>query len=122
VKWIFVIVILGIFLVLGVFLTTVDAQRHAGFDGRGHFHGGHFGGPHGFGFFYYDPYWYYPYYYPYDYYYYYGDPYVDSLPPPVYIEPEEPSYWYFCLNPEGYYPYVTSCPGGWMRVLPTPPP
>ena len=31
-------------------------------------------------------------------------------------------YWYYCQNPQGYYPYVNSCPGGWMKVVPQPPP
>jgi hypothetical protein len=44
--------------------------------------------------------------------------------PPVYIEQgaaSEPAYWYHCEDPEGYYPYVKECPGGWQRVVPTPP-
>ena len=28
-------------------------------------------------------------------------------------------FYYFCRNPEGYYPQVPSCPGGWLRVLPS---
>jgi len=50
-------------------------------------------------------------------------------PPPVYIErgSDEASpgrdrgYWYYCYSPDGYYPYVRECPGGWERVAPTPP-
>jgi hypothetical protein len=46
--------------------------------------------------------------------------------PPVYNEPEQqqPYYWYYCTGPQGYYPYVKSCPGGWLTVVPnvTPPP
>lgn len=49
-------------------------------------------------------------------------------PPPVYIErgyedspAREAGYWYYCERPEGYYPYVKECSGGWMRVAPTPP-
>jgi serine protease Do len=30
-------------------------------------------------------------------------------------------YYYHCARPEGYYPYVKACPGGWERV-PTEPP
>jgi hypothetical protein len=30
-------------------------------------------------------------------------------------------YWYHCDNPQGYYPYVTACPGGWKPVPSTPP-
>ena len=44
---------------------------------------------------------------------------------PVYSAPEQqqPYYWYYCQDPQGYYPYVKSCPGGWMTVVPnaTPP-
>lgn len=29
--------------------------------------------------------------------------------------------WYYCAKPEGYYPYVKECPGGWQRVAPRPP-
>ena len=31
---------------------------------------------------------------------------------------DQDSYWYYCENPQGYYPYVKSCPGGWMKVVP----
>jgi hypothetical protein len=74
--------------------------------------------------------WYYPpYYYPY--------PPVVAYPnvvavqpsPPVYVErgveaaaaPAASSYWYYCPNPQGYYPYVNQCPSGWMTVLPQAP-
>ncbi len=91
----------------------------------GHFRGGvglYIGGPF--------PYYYPPYYYP---------PYYPSYPqtivvpaqPQVYIQQDtQPqvqqqtpatNYWYHCDNPEGYYPYIKDCPGGWMKVLPTPP-
>jgi hypothetical protein len=33
----------------------------------------------------------------------------------------QPQYWAYCQNPEGYYPYVQECPGGWLAVVPTPP-
>lgn len=29
-------------------------------------------------------------------------------------------YWYHCTAPEGYYPYVSECPGGWTKVPATP--
>ena len=82
----------------------------------------------------------YPYYYrPYPYYYppyaYYPAPVVVQQQP-VYIEqnaPQTPSqpqpqaqpqessgYWYFCAEPNGYYPYVKECPMGWQRVAPQP--
>ncbi len=71
--------------------------------------------------------WYYPPYYAY--------PPVVAVPvysepsaPPVYIEkgaqaaaPAATSYWYYCPNPSGYYPYVNQCPSGWMTVLPQAP-
>jgi len=63
-----------------------------------------------------------PYFYPYPYY---ASPPVVMQQPPVYSEPEQQQayYWYYCQNPQGYYPYVKSCPGGWMKVVPnvTPP-
>jgi hypothetical protein len=33
----------------------------------------------------------------------------------------DPGYWYHCAKPEGYYPYVQSCPGGWAQVPSRPP-
>ena len=45
-------------------------------------------------------------------------PYWYNYPPPS----SEPSqYWSYCQDPEGYYPYVPDCPGGWIPVVPTPP-
>lgn len=44
--------------------------------------------------------------------------------PPVYIERGDRvgrGYWYHCDAPEGYYPYVKDCPGGWEREIPRPP-
>jgi hypothetical protein len=32
------------------------------------------------------------------------------------------AYWYHCGKPEGYYPYVKTCPGGWQKVPAQPPP
>ena len=58
-------------------------------------------------------------------------PVVSTVPvaPPVYIQQAAPQpvpqpqadYWHYCRNPEGYYPYVKECPGGWQQVAPTPP-
>ncbi|MCC2680713.1 MAG: proline-rich region [Nitrosospira multiformis] len=55
---------------------------------------------------------------------------VTPAPPPVYIQqppviqsqPQPPatSYWHYCRNPEGYYPYVKNCPEGWLQVAPQP--
>jgi hypothetical protein len=68
------------------------------------------------------PYGYYP---PYPYY-----PPVVAVPsaPPTYVEQGEeqtppaqsPNYWYYCEKPQGYYPYVRQCPGGWQKVSPQP--
>jgi len=33
-------------------------------------------------------------------------------PPPV-TTAQQPQFWYRCDDPQGYYPHVTSCPGGW---------
>jgi len=72
-----------------------------------------------------------PLYYPVPYYYYYPYYYppVAATPalPPDYIEQgngqaAQSNYWYYCTNPEGYYPYVKECPGGWQKVVPQPPP
>jgi hypothetical protein len=45
--------------------------------------------------------------------------------PPAYNQPvqRQSYYWYYCQDPQGYYPYVKSCPGGWITVVPkvTPP-
>ena len=91
-------------------------------------HGGH-GGRVGVGVFIGGPVWgpgwwgpYYPYYpnYPY----YAAPPVVVQQQPETYIQEtpqaEEPSYWYFCRDPEGYYPNVKSCPKGWLKVVPSP--
>jgi hypothetical protein len=81
-----------------------------------------------------DPFFYGPWYYPGPYYYPpYNYPYppVVTVPatPPVYIErsqgaepaPPASASWYYCANPQGYYPYVENCPGGWQAVAPRPP-
>ncbi len=85
-----------------------------------HFHGGIWIGP-GWG-----PGWWGP---PYPYYPYYAQPPViiqqPAPEPEIYMQQpqaEEPSYWYYCPNPKGYYPYVKQCPNGWMKVVPSPPP
>jgi hypothetical protein len=65
-------------------------------------------------------------YYPY-YPYYAAPPIIVQQPEPeIYVEPapqpQEPTYWYYCQNPKGYYPYVKQCQDGWMKVVPSPPP
>ncbi len=37
-------------------------------------------------------------------------------------QPVQTSYWYYCRNPEGYYPYIKQCPEGWLQVAPQPTP
>jgi hypothetical protein len=54
----------------------------------------------------------------------YPDPYV---PPTIAIAPTPPgpmpaAYWYYCRNPQGYYPYVPECFVRWRRVAATVPP
>ncbi len=73
-----------------------------------------------------------PYYAPYyGYYGYYGPPAYPYPPvytappvqyvlPPVQQGPPPVQYWYYCNRPQGYYPYVTACPGGWRQVQPKP--
>lgn len=116
----------SIFVVLIVVVTllgiAVPLQAH---DGGSHHGGFHHGGFHherpffggsiwiGPGW---DPWWW-------------GPPYYSAAPlivpeqPPVYMQPapqqEEQSYWYFCNNPQGYYPYVKQCPSGWLKVIPS---
>jgi hypothetical protein len=34
---------------------------------------------------------------------------------PAPLEPQQ-QFWYYCQNPQGYYPYVGECPGGWQPV------
>jgi hypothetical protein len=50
-------------------------------------------------------------------------PVVVAPTPPVYIQqgtpPDQAGYWYYCQNPQGYYPYITQCPAGWIAVAPT---
>lgn len=102
---------------------------HGGF-GHGHaFHHGHGGGRFNVGFFYGPSFGYgYGYYpnYGYPYYPYYSYPStVVTVPtqPPVYIErtPESASgnadgFWYYCSDPDGYYPYVRECHHAWRPV------
>jgi len=73
--------------------------------------------------------WGYPFYYPPPPYAYYPAPVYYPASPPVYVErelagPEAPaqSWWYYCEQTRGYYPYVKTCLGGWQRVPPAPPP
>jgi len=39
-------------------------------------------------------------------------------PPDAEQNPAPSSYWYYCANPAGYYPYVQQCNSGWTPVAP----
>jgi hypothetical protein len=107
-----------------------EGRFHGG--GRGAFRDGHdrFDHFHRFGFagpafdfgvpFFWDPFWFpgpYPAY---------------AYAPPLLIQPEPqeslqqppspktPTYWYYCVDAKAYYPYTQQCPGGWLKVAPTP--
>jgi hypothetical protein len=58
------------------------------------------------------------------YYGYYYDGYYDGRAgdyiPPQDIGPAPETYWYYCDNPQGYYPYVRMCDGQWRQVPTTP--
>jgi len=56
--------------------------------------------------------------------------YVDTPPPVQYIEMNQPAnppidvqpnLWYYCSNPQGYYPYVRNCSTSWQSVPAQPP-
>jgi len=56
----------------------------------------------------------------------YASPVVVPAAPVTYVQaPAAPApaanVWYYCVKPQGYYPYVQRCPGGWQQVAPTPP-
>lgn len=71
---------------------------------------------------------YWPWYFPVGYGYGYGAPYYGTTflveAPASYVEmaPEDSGIvqpatsWYYCREPEGYFPYVKTCPSGWQTV------
>ncbi|NOT10749.1 MAG: hypothetical protein HOP23_02775 [Methylococcaceae bacterium] len=105
--------------------TAVSASggHHGGGWRHGHgWRGGYYGG-FGLGFYGWPPFYNYPPVYAYP-------PAIVTVPasPPVYIQqtppmaqPNASGYWYYCFSPEGYYPYIKECPGGWQQVNPAPP-
>ena len=106
---------------LGGYYNSPGFYGYGGYGGYGGYsrygYGGYGFGGYGYG---------YPFYYPPTYAY--PPTVVVPATPPVYIQREQPqsvqpqtNYWHYCQNPEGYYPYVKSCPGGWLRVAPQPP-
>ena len=129
-------IVIGILVVLVGFVTIGLLPDNASargswqrWNGNG-WHGGHGWHGHGsrvvvgvgFPFWYPGPYAYgYPYGYPAYGYPAYAGPAVVESPPPVYMQQESAQqYWYYCQNPQGYYPYVRECPNGWMQVVPQP--
>jgi hypothetical protein len=108
----------------------LSAASGAAWADRGHgFRGGHFGvgvfvGPvFGWPWYYAPPYYYYP-------------PVVafpagptayieqgeEEAPAPQALAPQDNrAWWYYCTKPQGYYPSVPECPGGWLKVAPQPP-
>jgi len=56
-------------------------------------------------------------------------PYPTYVPPAIVVQQAPPvptglppaQFWYYCDNPQGYYPYVASCNGTWRSVPVTPP-
>jgi hypothetical protein len=109
-------------LALLILLAGALASGAASAHGRG-------GGRVHFGLFVGAPLWY-PWYYAPPPYYYAPPVYVAPAAPPVYVErgdaapaePQRQDWWYYCEQSRGYYPYVKTCPTGWQRVPPAPPP
>ncbi len=123
------VVLVGMVILLGSTAPSLAWGRGGGFHGG--FHGGSHGGFHhgfhhdghafvhshvfiGAPFFFGDPFWWGPW--PT----YAAPPAVVQSSPPVYIQqqPTPSAYWYYCQKPEGYYPYIKDCPGGWLTVVP----
>ncbi len=92
-------------------------------NGAAGWHGYH----HGYGFYGFWP-WYFPWTYGYAMPYYGTSFYLDA--PVTYVEMapvaeagtvQPANSWYYCKNPEGYFPYVKTCPSGWQTVPAQPP-
>ncbi len=119
---------MGMIVILAALILAIVEPGHAWRGGRGFRGSRGFGGPRiaiGIGPFW-GPYWG-PYTYPYAYAYPYAYPPVVVVPStPVYVPPAPPASappppppsWYYCENPQGYYPYVQQCPRGWRPVAP----
>jgi hypothetical protein len=141
-RWVGVIVILATMLFASAIPGHARGGGWHGGGGRG-FHGGHGWRGHGFhaghGWRGYGwrgagvtvgvgPYWGlygwpygWPYGYPYAYPYTYPSQIYVQPSQPLSVEPpSSPPVWYYCDNPQGYYPYVQQCPGGWRTVAPSP--
>jgi len=53
---------------------------------------------------------------------------IDTAAPVEFVEMTAPpadgaqsDNWYYCKDPDGYYPYVKNCPGGWQSIPSKPP-
>ena len=117
----------------GAYQSSGGYHGSGGYYGSGNYHG--YGGNNGHGNSYnfglsivpgwggWGPWWWGPPAYPYypSYPYYAAPPVVVPQQPQAYAQKDqqqESDYWYYCQNPQGYYPYIKSCPGGWMKVVP----
>jgi hypothetical protein len=116
--------ILTVTLLLAGLGATGAALAYGG-HGHGHGHGGHHGGHASLGLYfgvplatpyYYPPAYYYPprYYYP-------APVVVTPAAPTYYLQQDTPpppaaGYWYYCRDPQGYYPQVQQCPTPWQQV------
>jgi hypothetical protein len=56
-------------------------------------------------------------------------PYPTYVPPAIVVQQPPPAptglppseFWYYCDNPQGYYPYIAACNGPWQEVPALPP-
>lgn len=103
--------------IAGVALVTLTLLMAYALPGEAHVHGGVWIGPVWPAW----PVYSYPYPYPYP-----QQPIVIQQGPTEYMQQPQPTpeqqYWYYCSDPQGYYPYVQHCPKGWTKVAPTPAP
>ena len=44
-----------------------------------------------------------------------------TMPPPPSVSRTQGEHWFYCAQSQAYYPYVNSCPAGWMKVVPQTP-
>lgn len=45
-----------------------------------------------------------------------GNDNVNTYPPPRVVAPNPGKDWLYCHQPDGFYPAIRTCPGGWQRV------
>ena len=43
---------------------------------------------------------------------------VPAFVPQAQAAPVANNYWFYCVDPAGYYPYVKNCNKTWMQVVP----